>query len=443
MNSYAIYDGLKYKSHDPVFLSNIQKGHSEPYPKDLKILKKYLQLFPHKTRTVLDIGGHIGTTSLPYSRIYNKVITYEPNKNNYELLLHNININDVKNIEVHNNGAFNKTMKCSVVQHEGGNSGCFYIKEDPNGQINTVKLDEKHYNENIDFIKIDTEGSELHVLEGCCEIIKKHKPLIQIETNDSSNKYFNYDKKMIYNFLENMGYILFDNNDDINPFFYCPNDTLSLSEKMIYGFWTNVDPISEIRMKCIIDLEKMKGSNFKLIKIEDVENYILQSQPLHPAFKYLSSVHKSDYLRTYFMNFYGGGYADIKSPRSAWSDSFDDMLNNSNAFANSYHESGPGDIAYEPHKNHHDKLIGNCAYIMRPYTEFTRKWYAEMISLLDAKLEKLQRNPARSAYDMAENGRGYPIEWNEMLGRIFHKVSLEYVQSFLYTVPTPIFQDYR
>lgn len=26
----------------------------------------------------------------------------------------------------------------------------------------------------------------------------------------------------------------------------------------------------------------------------------------------MSNVHKSDYLRSYFMNFYGGGYADVK-----------------------------------------------------------------------------------------------------------------------------------
>jgi hypothetical protein len=40
--------------------------------------------------------------------------------------------------------------------------------------------------------------------------------------------------------------------------------------------------------------------------------FILPDHPLHEGFEYLSGVHKSDYLRSYLMNFYGGGYSDIK-----------------------------------------------------------------------------------------------------------------------------------
>jgi hypothetical protein len=54
----------------------------------------------------------------------------------------------------------------------------------------------------------------------------------------------------------------------------------------------------------------------------------LPEYPLHPAFKYLSYVHKSDYLRSYFMHFYGGGYADIKkySSNNNWKECFN-LLN--------------------------------------------------------------------------------------------------------------------
>ena len=46
-----------------------------------------------------------------------------------------------------------------------------------------ISLDSVDFNDKIDFIKIDTEGSELYVLQGAKSIINHHKPLIQVETN--------------------------------------------------------------------------------------------------------------------------------------------------------------------------------------------------------------------------------------------------------------------
>lgn len=69
-------------------------------------------------------------------------------------------------------------MKAKVVKH-GSNSGCYYIKEIDNNnllnndEINVVKLDDEKIETKVDFIKIDTEGSELFVLKGAIELIKK------------------------------------------------------------------------------------------------------------------------------------------------------------------------------------------------------------------------------------------------------------------------------
>lgn len=40
--------------------------------------------------------------------------------------------------------------------------------------------------------------------------------------------------------------------------------------------------------------------------------FILPEYPLHKAFEFLSAVHKSDYLRSYLLYHYGGGYSDVK-----------------------------------------------------------------------------------------------------------------------------------
>jgi hypothetical protein len=140
------------------------------------------------------------------------------------------------------------------------------------------------------------------------------------------------------------------------------------------------------------------------------------------------------------MNFYGGGYSDIKKTTGSWVDSFN-KLNNSNYWICGYKEV-EGGIAYPPYSHKYNELIGNGAYICKPQTELTKEWYNSMILLLDSKIESLKRNPARFPQDCSESGSGYPIEWNEMLGRIFHKVSYKYKEYLLNTLPILEFNSY-
>ena len=71
------------------------------------------------------------------------------------------------------------------------------------------------------------------------------------------------------------------------------------------------------------------------------------------------------------------------------------------------------------------------------------EWYNEMIKLLDKKYSELKKNPATFPQDNKELNNGYPIEWNEMLGRIFHKVLYSYKDKSLNTLPISIFHSYR
>lgn len=220
----AEYDNIRYMTDDSNFLWHINNGMSEPYPRELEIVKKYLDIYPTCNNTFIDVGGHIGTTSIPYAKLFKNVIAFEPNKKSYNFFVENIKNNNINNITLYNKGVFNKNTNCKVIQHEGGNSGCFYIKEcneNDENSIEVVKLDDIiSDNYIIDFLKIDTEGSELYVLEGAINIITKYKPLIQIETNVCSNKYFGYDKEKIFEFMYKNNYKIFD-TDDNNPLFYC------------------------------------------------------------------------------------------------------------------------------------------------------------------------------------------------------------------------------
>ena len=141
------------------------------------------------------------------------------------------------------------------------------------------------------------------------------------------------------------------------------------------------------------------------------------------------------------MNFYGGGYSDIKKASGSWKNSFD-ALYNSDKWICGYAEI-EGGVGHPPLNNKWKELIGNGAYICKANTPLTNLWYNEMIAFLDEKLELLKKHPAKHPDDCAEKGEGYPIRWTEMLGRIFHQVVYKYKDNIMNTLPPPVFVDFR
>lgn len=218
----------------------------------------------------------------------------------------------------------------------------------------------------------------------------------------------------------------------------------SIRNKVIYCFWTGTNQMSNQRLEAIKDLFTNTGCHVMLITPHNLSGYIVEGNPLHPAYEYLSETHKADYLRTYFMHFYGGGYSDIKRCGGEWGAAFDIMIQREELFLNGYHEESPGDVAGGPSVQEFWREIpGNGAYIVRPNTDFTREWYGTMIRLLDEKLEEFRKHPATHPQSHCDNTPGYPIGWNEMLGRIFHPVSSKYRHKLHFTVPKPICSYYR
>ena len=73
----------------------------------------------------------------------------------------------------------------------------------------------------------------------------------------------------------------------------------------IYCFWTDDNIITENRLNSIKQLKEITECNIIFVDKKNLDDYILDKHPLHPAYKYLSAVHKSDYLRTYLNKKFG------------------------------------------------------------------------------------------------------------------------------------------
>ena len=427
----SVYDEFKYTHNDVVFHYSIQSGGSEPYPCHLSVVKRYLSLYPERCRTYVDVGAHIGTTVMPYSRLFTSVVGYEPLEESFNYLKQNVLQNNVSNIQIHHKGLYNKACRGSMVLH-GPNSGCFRFEENTNGPVVCSRLDDEELTD-VDFLKIDTEGTELFVLQGGLQTILKYKPLIQVEHNSLSDKFYNVSRQQLLKPLLEIGYTIFDDSDPGNVFLiFKPN---SLIQNVIYCFWTGPTQMSELREYALKTMEQITQCRVICVTPNTLSTFILHDHPLHQAYEYLSETHRSDYLRTYFMHFYGGGYADIKIQGGSWVESFD-QFRKSDAYICGYPEYGPDDVAGEDDVREKWQLIvGNGCYICRPNSPFTQAWYSRMIALLDEKLPELREHPAKYPRDCKEDVNGYPIGWNEMLGRIFHRVCTEHTDRILQTLP--------
>ena len=224
--------------------------------------------------------------------------------------------------------------------------------------------------------------------------------------------------------------------------------------EVIFGFWTEENPLTKNREDAIKSIKNNCGIEFKLITKNNLSAYELSEHPFHPAYNYLSAVHKSDYLRTYFMHFYGGGYTDIKSHTNSWVPAFKELNQNDSAIALGYPEDKEKDIAYVRHfitsgnkrklnrqmKNNYNKLIGNGSYIFKPKTIFSEIWLLECERRLSLSLNTLRKNPG----NLYGNNPGYPLPWNAILGQIFHPLCLTFKDRIIknHTI-RPICTNYR
>jgi hypothetical protein len=188
--------------------------------------------------------------------------------------------------------------------------------------------------------------------------------------------------------------------------------------------------MSTARMVGLNTLRFVSKCDVVLINPANLKDYLID--PLHPAYEYLSLVHRSDYMRAYFMHYYGGGYSDIKPGLHSWVDAFKSIENYEivgykevGACAVAQCTNKPG-MRAELQKNWRS-LIGCGAFICQPETDFTTDWMNEVNELLNMNYDLLKADPG----NVLGNNPGYPLAWTELLGDIFHPLVLKYKNHIL------------
>ncbi|HTH31509.1 MAG TPA: FkbM family methyltransferase [Lacibacter sp.] len=174
---------------------------------------------------VIDIGANIGYFSLMAAQKCNKgkIYSFEPATKNFQKLEEHLRLNKIKNVTPFQCAVSNRNEVASFFISDSHNSGMSGLKpaENFSGEtemIHCIRLDdaiETYQFQTINLVKIDTEGSELNVLNGMKQVIKQQQPLLLIEISASNQALYGNDIKDIFNMLSTYGYIAY-NVIDVN-----------------------------------------------------------------------------------------------------------------------------------------------------------------------------------------------------------------------------------
>lgn len=208
----ATYNVWKKQSRNMLFF-DITKNNKidinfEKNIDSLEILKEifydrcYSDYFPFYTDSIIvDIGAHKGYFSIFASRNLSqkaKIISYEPSKDNFNIMNENLHDNAINNVKAFNIGIYSEKKEMVLYISKSENNSIF---DNYSSFLKEINIDEEKVNfitiedifkdnnlESIDFLKIDAEGSEYPILFNCNKENLKKIKTISVEFHDLKNK---------------------------------------------------------------------------------------------------------------------------------------------------------------------------------------------------------------------------------------------------------------
>jgi len=181
---------------------------------ELQIIRNIIK----KGDTVIDVGANIGFFTLFFRSLVGdngKIIAFEPEKKNFEILKKNIQVNNLRNIEIHNLalGSENKNLRM-ILSENVGEHRIFNEKDPLNlnsnektefSDVKVVKLDD--FVKTANFVKFDAEGYEVEILKGMPNLLKQNIVIFSdfyvrlLKKHNDPNDFFNILEKNNFKFF--------------------------------------------------------------------------------------------------------------------------------------------------------------------------------------------------------------------------------------------------
>lgn len=136
---------------------------------------------------VMDVGANIGIAAVTFATIPGaRVLAFEPESENAALLRHNVETNGLAaRVTVVEAGLSDIRQTLRVGAGAGGDRESVFVQTGGDGvESHFEALDDVLAEQGIDrldFLKIDTEGFDVHVLRGAAASLARHRPVMVVE----------------------------------------------------------------------------------------------------------------------------------------------------------------------------------------------------------------------------------------------------------------------
>ena len=144
------------------------------------------------SEVILDVGANIGCTALLFGDLAKIVYAFEPSPTTFAFLAKNVARSGLKNVVLQNFGLGAESGEYPLTFWPSNRSGGFVSNRTRASAGHTVEnviirpMDEILRPLNltrVDFIKIDVEGFEGHVLRGAKQTLASFRPVVVLELN--------------------------------------------------------------------------------------------------------------------------------------------------------------------------------------------------------------------------------------------------------------------
>ena len=177
-------------------------------------LIKWCQQFCSSDKLFLDIGAHMGTYSMHLSKFSQQVYSFEAQMSTYQNLIRGIELNGRDNIKAINFalGDYNGDSALFRVSADGGGSTLDETIASRMGnkfgkELVHVRTLDSFGLDNIGFLKLDVEGSELKVLKGATDTLERSGwPKFIFES--WPDEWYKKQREQLMEFVRSLGYTI-------------------------------------------------------------------------------------------------------------------------------------------------------------------------------------------------------------------------------------------
>lgn len=161
------YDGLWWPDMDVRGRPAIVAGAVEAIPLVLSLLPR--------RGVCVQAGGNVGVYPVELAKHFGRVITFEPDADNFACLVENVK---AENVTMHNAALGEVQGRCAVRVFERDNCGAHMMTD--GDAVDVLTIDGLGLSE-CDLIWLDVEGQEAAALRGAAQTIERFRPLIVCE----------------------------------------------------------------------------------------------------------------------------------------------------------------------------------------------------------------------------------------------------------------------